>query len=131
MCETARVAGLDPDSHVSASFWENGFFFLDPHHFGKQERNEAKYFRALMPKRLICCFFLLSLHHIFRFTSTLDNFATKAKQKQPTFLAAKDKKLLNFASFRFQKVFCIILLHICRFASLVSLHFASFRIYFS
>jgi hypothetical protein len=32
------VAGSDPDSHVSASFWENGFFFVsDPHNFGKQE----------------------------------------------------------------------------------------------
>ncbi len=51
-----RVAGSDPDSHVSASFWENGFFFVsDPHNFGKQEQNEAKHFRALKPKKYKNC----------------------------------------------------------------------------
>ncbi len=113
MCETA---GSDPDSHVSASFWEKRIFFVpDPHHFGKQERNEAKHFWALKPKKTL--FLLLFALNFFRFASPEDSFASKRNKRQKiakrhiTFYVSFPKSFLHhFAS------------HFSFF--LISLHFA-------
>jgi hypothetical protein len=91
------------------------FFVPDPHHFGNQERNEAKHFRAFKPKKTL---FLLLF--ALKFFVSLHLKIVLLRNE------TKDKKLLNVTShfmFRYQKVFCIILLHIFPHFSFISHQF--------